>query len=202
MDLCESTPQRRPIGYLQIWLKYPFLSLSQCMPNICSHNYWGKVLEDDWWDCFASILQNHWRIHSVHDYQWLPDRFFSPNLYSFSCCSWGSQGNNTKVVCHALLQWTTFCQTSPPWPIHPGWPHTAWLSFTELDEAVVCVIRLASCLWLWFPSVCPRMPSLIAYHLTGVMHSWGHKESDTTEQLNWTESLLTYEGINSWSFHL
>ena len=22
------------------------------------------------------------------------------------------------------------------------------------------------------------MPSLIAYHLTGVMHSWGHKESE------------------------
>ena len=135
-------------------------------------------------------------------YQWLPDRFFSPNLYSFSCCSWGSQGNNTEVVCHAFLHWTTFRQTSPPWPIHLGWPHTAWLSFTELDEAVVCVIRLASCLWLWFPPVCPWMPSLIAYCLTGVMCSWGHKELDMTEQLNWTESLLTYEGINSWSFHL
>ena len=27
-----------------------------------------------------------------------------------------------------------------------GWPHTAWLSFTESDKAVVHVIRLASCL--------------------------------------------------------
>ena len=27
---------------------------------------------------------------------------------------WGSQGKNTKVVCHSLLHWTTFCQTSPP----------------------------------------------------------------------------------------
>ena len=24
----------------------------------------------------------------------------------------------------SLLQWTTFCQTSPAWPIHFGWPHT------------------------------------------------------------------------------
>ena len=31
-----------------------------------------------------------------------------------SYCSWGYQGKNTEVVCHSLLQWTTFCQTSPP----------------------------------------------------------------------------------------
>ena len=41
------------------------------------------------------------------------------------------------VVCHSLLQWITFCQTSPPQPICLGWPHTAWLSFIELDKAVV-----------------------------------------------------------------
>ena len=55
----------------------------------------------------------------------------------FSYCSWGSQGKNTEVVGHSLLQWTTFCQTSPPWPEHLGWPHMAWLSFIELDKAVV-----------------------------------------------------------------
>ena len=36
-----------------------------------------------------------------------------------------------------------------------GWPYIAWLSFTELDKAVVHVIRLANFLWLWFQSVCP-----------------------------------------------
>ena len=49
----------------------------------------------------------------------------------------GFQGRNTAVVCRSLLQWTKFCQTSPPWPDHLGWPHTAWLSFIELDKAVV-----------------------------------------------------------------
>ena len=63
-------------------------------------------------------------------------------------------------------KWTTFCQTSPPWLVHLGWPHMAWLSFIDLDKAVVHVIRLACCLWLWFQSVCPLMPSLSAYHLT------------------------------------
>ena len=33
-------------------------------------------------------------------------------LFAFSYCSWGSQGKNTEVVCHSLLQWTTFCYTS------------------------------------------------------------------------------------------
>ena len=41
------------------------------------------------------------------------------------------------MVCLSLLQGTTFGQTSPPWPVRLGWPHTAWLSVTELDKAVV-----------------------------------------------------------------
>ena len=31
-------------------------------------------------------------------------------LFTFSYCSWGSKGKNTEVVCHSLLQWTTFCE--------------------------------------------------------------------------------------------
>ena len=31
-------------------------------------------------------------------------------LIAFSYCPWGSQGRNTEVVCHFLLQWTIFCQ--------------------------------------------------------------------------------------------
>ena len=29
-------------------------------------------------------------------------------LFAFSYYSWGSQGKNTEVVCHSLLQWTMF----------------------------------------------------------------------------------------------
>ena len=38
-----------------------------------------------------------------------------------SYCSWGSQGNNTEVVCHSLLQWTTFCRNDPSILGGPGW---------------------------------------------------------------------------------
>ena len=88
--------------------------------------------------------------------------------FAFTYCSWDSQSKNTEVVCHSLLQWTTFCQTSPPWLALPGWPHTAWLSFIELDKAVVCEIRLVSFLWLWFQCICPLMPSRNTYRLTWV----------------------------------
>ena len=32
--------------------------------------------------------------------------------FAFSYYSWGSQGKNIEVVCHSLLQWTTFYQVT------------------------------------------------------------------------------------------
>ena len=40
-----------------------------------------------------------------------------------------------------------------------------WLSFIDLDKAVVHVIRLANFLWLWFQGVCRLMPSHNTYCL-------------------------------------
>ena len=48
-------------------------------------------------------------------------------LFAFLYSSWHSHGQNTEVICHALLQWTMFCQNSPLWPIHLGWPCMACL---------------------------------------------------------------------------
>ena len=57
-----------------------------------------------------------------------------------------------------LPQWTTSCQNSPPWPVHLGWPYTAWL-IVSLNET-----RLWSMWSDWlvfcdcgFQSVCPLM---------------------------------------------
>ena len=92
--------------------------------------------------------------------------------FAFSYCSWGSQGKNTEVVCHSLLQWTTFYLTSPPWPGHLGWPHMTWLIFIELDKAVVHVIRLACCLWLWFLSVALWCPLATPTVFLGFLLPW------------------------------
>ena len=43
-----------------------------------------------------------------------PQNTVCPKNVAFSYCSWGSRGKNTEVVCHSLLQWTMFCQNSPP----------------------------------------------------------------------------------------
>ena len=57
-----------------------------------------------------------------------------PYLFAFLYYSWDSPGRNTGVGCHFLIQWTTFCQNSPPWPIHLGSPCRAWL-ITSLSYA-------------------------------------------------------------------
>ena len=60
------------------------------------------------WSYFSTLLQEHfghlptWRVHLSVSY-----------LFAFSYYSWGSQGKNTEVVFHSLLQWATFCQTLP-----------------------------------------------------------------------------------------
>ena len=96
---------------------------------------------------------------------WAPTNLGSSSFSVLSFCLFilfmGFSRQNTEVVCHSLLQWTTFCQNSPPWPVHIGWSYTAWLSFIELDKAVVYVIRFVSFLWLWFHSACPLSVSTI-----------------------------------------
>ena len=65
--------------------------------------------------------------------------------FAFSYCSWGSQAS--------ILKWFTIPFSIGPHSVRPlhhdpfvhlGWPHMAWLSFIELDMAVVHVVRLAS----------------------------------------------------------
>ena len=68
-------------------------------------------------------------------------------------------------VDHILSDLSTM--TCPSW-VAPG----AWLSFIELDKAVVHIIRLISFLWLWFQCVCQLMPSCKTYSLIGFLLNW------------------------------
>ena len=61
--------------------------------------------------------------------------------FAFSYCSWGSKGKNTELVCHSLLQWTTFLQklsimTCASWVALHGLAY----SIIELDKSVNHVI--------------------------------------------------------------
>ena len=65
----------------------------------------------------GNILDNFW-----------PQRAHLPVSYLFavSYCSWGSRSKTIGVGGHFLVQWTTFCQNSPLWPVHLGCPCRAW----------------------------------------------------------------------------
>ena len=95
---------------------------------------------------YSSILGTYWSCKLI----------FQCPIFLNSCCSWGFRRKNTEVVCHSLLQWTTFCQSSPPWP-WVSWMalHGTAHSFIKLDKAVVHVIRWVSFLWLWFSFCLP-----------------------------------------------
>ena len=95
--------------------------------------------------------------------------------FAFSYCSWASQGKNTEVACHSLLQWTTFCQACPPWPARIGLP-AGMVWFHRVRQGCgPSVIRLTSFLWVWFQCVYPLMPSCNTYHLIWVSLTlaWG-----------------------------
>ena len=131
-----------------------FLDLLFQVPmQYCSLQHWTLFLSPvpsttGYCFCFASMPSFFLELF-LH---WSPVAYWAPtdlgsssfSILSFCLlilfmgyCSWGSQGKNTEVVCHSLLQWTTCCQTSPPWPNHLAWPHMAWLSFIEWDKTVV-----------------------------------------------------------------
>ena len=93
--------------------------------------------------CFGSIPSFFVELflHLSPAAYWAPtdlgSSYFSVLSFCLLILFMGVSRQEYEVVCRSLLQWTTFCQTFPPWPDHLGWPHTAWLSVTELDKAVV-----------------------------------------------------------------
>ena len=83
--------------------------------------------------CFgsASSFLLELSLHSSPAACWVPADLGSSSFSVISFCLFmvftGLSRWEAEVVCRSLLQWVTFCQNSPPWPVRLGWPHTAWL---------------------------------------------------------------------------
>ena len=111
---------------LQVPMQYCSLSPVTSTTGHCLH--FGSV------SSFFLELFLHWSSVAY----WAPTDLGSSSFSVLSFCLFilfmGFSRQEYWVVCHSLLQWTTLCQTSPPWPMCLGWLHTAWLSFTELDK--------------------------------------------------------------------
>ena len=114
------------------------------LASITSYIHLGTVFAlapslHSFWSYFSTDLQWHighlltWRVPLSVSYH-----------FAFSYCWWGSQGKNTEVVCHSLLQWTTFCQTSPPWPIRLRWPQSKGVP----EKHLFLFYWLCQCFWL------------------------------------------------------
>ena len=126
-------------------------------------------------------------------------------LLPLSYCSWGSQGKNTEEVCHPLLQWTTFSQTSPPWPVCLAWPQKACLNFIELDKAVVGVtvwLIVCDCGFSLYAFWCPlSVPTILLGFLlpwTWGLYSQLPQESAATAP--YLRSRVAPLGCHSWSW--
>ena len=116
-----------------------FIDLTFQVPmQYCSLQHWTLLPSPvtsttECYFCLGSIPSFFWDLF-LH---WSPVAYWAPTdlgssssvsyLFAFSYCSWGSQGKNTEVVFHSLLQWTTICQNTPTCPNHLGSPYTAWL---------------------------------------------------------------------------
>ena len=61
-----------------------------------------------------------------------------------------------------LLQWTTFCQSSPPWPIHLEWPYMVLF--------IISLSELSTMTHLW-----PYNPCISSYIESRQIPSWWHQ---------------------------
>ena len=95
---------------------------------------------------------------------------------------------------------------------HPSWvvPHSM-AYFHWVRQGCGPVIRLASCLWSWFQSLCPLMPSLSAYCLTcfeksqrnqrsNCQHPLVHQKNKRVPELTMTKPLTVWITINCGKF--
>ena len=93
--------------------------------------------------------------------------------FAFSYCSWVSQGKNTEVAWHFLLQWPRYVR-----PLHHDLPvlgcpaGMSWFHWVR-QGCGPSVITFTSFLWVWFHCVCALMPSCNTYHLIWVSLTLG-----------------------------
>ena len=93
--------------------------------------------------------------------QWSPVAYWAPTdlgsssyLFAFLYCSWGSQGKNTDVVCHSLLQFSiSICESTEECAtdtvIYVLWGGT-WDSVTDRWRLIHCL----NCYLLFWPNCC------------------------------------------------
>ena len=153
----------------------------------CSLQHWTLLLSrvastNGCCFCFGSITSFFLQLHSVELFlhwslvvYWATTDLGSSSFSIISFClfilftgfSRQEYWSGLPFPCsgnHILSELSTM--TCPSWVVP-----MAWLSFIELDKAVVHVIKLASFLWLWFQSAlwCPLLAPIV---VIGFLFPW------------------------------
>ena len=116
------------------------------------------VMDREAWSIAVYVVTKSWiQLSDWTELNWMISHVEHP----FVCLLATNISSFPSPVYHILSDLSTM--TRPSW-VAP-W---AWLSFIELDQTVVRVIRLTSFLWLWFQCVYPLIPSRNTYRLTWV----------------------------------
>ena len=88
--------------------------------------YWRPSLQTCQFSAFLDLFL-HWSPVA----HWAPTDLERPSFSALSFCLcilfMGFSRQESWSDVPSILQWTTFCQNSPPWSIWLGWPYTAWL---------------------------------------------------------------------------
>ena len=100
---------------------------------------------------------------SIFDSYWPGALSSSVIFFVSSYCLWSSQGKNTEVICHSLLQWTTFCP---------------WIFIGRTDAEAEAPI-------LWPPDV---KGQLIGKD-PEVGKDWGHEEKEQ-QKMRWLDGII------------
>ena len=157
MDLTFQVPMQYWSLHYQIFLLSPITSTTECC--FCSGSIPSFLLE----------LFLYWSPVAY----WAPTDLGSSSFSVLSLCffilfmgfsrqEYWSGLPFLSPVGHILSDFSTMTQ----------WPHMAWFSFTELDKAVIYVIRLACFLWYWFvcllsDAFCQCLPSYLGFSHLG-----------------------------------
>ena len=106
---------------------------------------------------------------------------YGPGEFIFQCLIFLPFHTVHGVLKARILKWFAIPFSSGPHSVRPlhhdpsvlGGPTWHGLVYW-VRQAVGCVIKLAKCLWLWFQSVCPLMPSLSTYSVYLCFSYLGH----------------------------
>ena len=117
----------------QVPMQYCSLHHQTLLPSLVTFTtgycFYFRSVSSFFWSYFSTDLQ------CILGTYWPGEFIFQcPIFLPFHAVHWVLKARILRWFFPSLLQWTTFCDNCPPWPIHLGYPTCMAHSFIELDH--------------------------------------------------------------------